>query len=393
MCVVLLLAAAIAQEDPSRIELDRGGPVGSGTYARAAVAADHPAAAAAGAEALRAGGNAVDAAVATSLALSVVRPYSCGMGGGGFLLFYDADGGEDGAGECRALDYREVAPAAATRDMFVDDPASSQRGGNAVAVPGTVAGLCQAQAEWGVLDRATVFAPAIRLARAGVPLDEHDRTQQARFLKEFIADPALQTRFARFWRDYLFAGVSARGGGGDPLPATRSAGEDRRGGAVGVLRRSERGTLVRAVRDSGGVLTEADLRDYRPRRTTPLVGSLDGLTLYVMPPPSSGGVALLETLNLLSARERMAGRLPIGSPVGRHRFCGGVEARLRRSRRVPRRPVRRGPGRHAAPDDPADLPEIRRNAGRDDRPDRAPSRPPTTAASPPSVTAERATCR
>ena len=321
MSTPLLLAAAL---------LGQSEAPGAGTYGRAAVAADHPAAAEAGAEVLRAGGNAVDAAVATSLALSAVRPYSCGLGGGGFLLFYDADGGENGAGQCRALDYREVAPAAATRGMFAADPESSRRGGKAVAVPGTVAGLCFAQAEWGGLPRASVFAPAVRLAREGVPLDPHDRRQRAAFVTEFEANPALKARFPTFWRLYLFSGNLPGAGEAVPSPQAAALEGIAAGGPAAFYRGPIADGIVAAVREAGGVLTAADLAAYEPRVVEPLTGTLEGggaggLTLHVMPPPSSGGVALLETLNVLAARERIAGPVPFASPAGRHRLVEALK--------------------------------------------------------------------
>src|SRR5262245_17010459 len=127
------------------------------TCAHAVVAADHPLASAAGVEILRQGGNVVDAAVATSVALAVVRPESCGLGGGGFMVIWNAE-----RREAVALDYRERAPARATREMFTErgrDAAASRRGGLAIAVPGTVAGLCHALERHGTLGREQVLAP------------------------------------------------------------------------------------------------------------------------------------------------------------------------------------------------------------------------------------------
>ena len=311
MTTSLLLAAALV--GPSE-------PATSGTFARAAVAADHPAAAGAGAEVLRAGGNAVDAAVATSLALSVVRPYSCGLGGGGFLLFYEAS-----SGRCRALDFREVAPAAATRGMFVGDPESSRRGGKAIAVPGTVAGLCLAQEEWGVLTREEVFAPAVRLAREGTPLDAHDREQRAEFVAAFTADPMLRARFPRFWTSYLHRGELPAEGESVPSPQTDLLAKIAAEGPDAFYRGANAASLVRAVRGAGGALTAADLAAYEPRRVEPLIGRFDGLTLHVMPPPSSGGVAMLETLNVLTARERLAGKVAPDSAAGRHRLVEALK--------------------------------------------------------------------
>ena len=306
----LLLLALLSQSEAS----------GSGTFVRAAVAADHPAAAEAGAEVLRAGGNAVDAAVATSLALSVVRPYSCGLGGGGFLLFYDA-----AAGECRGLDYREVAPAAATRGMFAEAPGSSVRGGKAVAVPGTVAGLCLAQEKWGVLDRAAAFAPAVRLARTGVPLDAHDRAQREGLIREFQEDPSLRARYGPFWTLYLHGGELPGEGEAVRSPQADLLAAIAADGPAAFYAGDAATPLVAAVKGAGGVLTEADLAAYRPREVMPLTGTLDGLKLHVMPPPSSGGVAMLETLNVLAALERTRGPVPPRSAGGRHRLVEALK--------------------------------------------------------------------
>ena len=311
MTLAPLLAAAV---------LFQGEPVGSGTFARAAVAADHPAAADAGAEVLRAGGNAVDAAAATSLALSVVRPYSCGLGGGGFLVFWDA-----AAGAAHALDYRERAPAAARRDMFAGDPDAARRGGKAVAVPGTVAGLHAAHAKWGVLPWAAVCAPAVRLAETGVPLDAHDRERRARFLDLLNWDPALRARFAAFRDLYLFGGTLPAQGERRPSPQAGLLARIAASGPSAFYEGPAAADLARAVRDAGGVLTEADLAAYRPRFVEPLRGRFDGHDIVVMPPPSSGGVVILETLNVLEALETRSGRLRLDAPAGRHLFVEALK--------------------------------------------------------------------
>jgi len=150
--------------------LARGEP--RDVYKHAAVAADHPVASLAGVEMLRRGGNAVDAAVATSFTLSVTRPYSCGIGGGGFMLIYMPASSRRPAQQI-AINYREVAPKAVGRDYYVDldDPDASKFGHNAVGVPGTVAGLLYVLERWGTLDRQTVLAPAIRAAEMGFIAD------------------------------------------------------------------------------------------------------------------------------------------------------------------------------------------------------------------------------
>ena len=303
MAPALLLVALSVQAEPAD----------AGTFARAAVAADHPAAAVAGAEVLRAGGNAVDAAVATSLALSVVRPYSCGLGGGGFLVYWDAT-----RSEAHALDYRERAPAAARREMFVGDPESSRRGGKAVAVPGTVAGLCLAHDRWGTLPRSAVFAPAVRLAETGVPLDDHDRARRATFIAEFERSPALKTRFAAFWRDYLFGGDLPSANERRPSPQAGILAKIAAEGPTAFYHGSAAADLAAAVRNAGGNMTAADLAAYEPQFVEPLRGRFDGYDLIAMPPPSSGGVAILETLNVLTAYERRSGRVRLNSAAGRH---------------------------------------------------------------------------
>ena len=146
----------------------------------------------------------------------MVRPYSCGIGGGGFLVFWDAE-----AGTAHAVDYRERAPAAATRGMFADNPDAARRGGGAVAVPGTVAGLHAAHTRWGSLPWAEVCGPAVRLAGRGVPLDAHDRSQREGWMAAFEADPALRTRFAAFWEEYLFGGNLP--GEGEAIPSPQAA--------------------------------------------------------------------------------------------------------------------------------------------------------------------------
>ena len=305
LAALLLLVLAVQAEPPPA--------PASGTFARAAVAADHPAAAEAGAEILRAGGNAVDAAVATSLSLSVVRPYSCGLGGGGFLVFWDA-----GNRTAHAVDYRERAPAAATRDMFAGGPDAARRGGKAVAVPGTVAGLHAAHAKWGSLPWAAVCAPAVRLAERGVPLDAHDRAQRTEWIAAFKADPALPDRFAAFWNAYLFTGTLPARGEAVPSPQAAILRRIAAEGPSALYTGTAADALAAAVRIAGGVLTAADLAAYEPRIVEPLRGAFGGHELIVMPPPSSGGVALLETLNVLAAVEANRGPVDLHAAAGRH---------------------------------------------------------------------------
>jgi gamma-glutamyltranspeptidase/glutathione hydrolase len=261
-----------------------------------AVAAEHRLAAEAGAEVLRRGGSAVDAAIGAAAAGCVVHPSSCGIGGGGFALIRLAGGG------AFALDFRERAPGAATTDRFFDHgqprPERLRRGGLAVGVPGEVAGWETLHAAFGTLPLADVLAPAIRLARDGFPLDDapHLRAQIGKQRELLAADPGLRAIFLTSSGQPPPAGfrvVQRDLGRTLETIATRGGGAFYRGPLAGAL--------VAAVRAHGGVLEAADLAAYRPQWRTPLVGSMRGRTLITFPPPGSGGV-VLETLGIL-ARE------------------------------------------------------------------------------------------
>ncbi|MEC7946596.1 MAG: gamma-glutamyltransferase, partial [Myxococcota bacterium] len=254
--------------------------------ARGMVAADEASASRAGAAVLAAGGNAVDAAVATALACGVAQPSSSGLGGGGFAVIVTPDGQRE------VLDFREVAPAAATPDMFVRATAedASIRGGLAVAVPGEGPGLVALHARHGRLPLKQVVGPAVRLARKGFPVGHH--------LHKSLA---AQAELGPTLSSLLFGlsavprqGTMVRNPG---LARTLGMLADTRGKALteGPVARD----IVSAVRRAGGMLTEQDLRDYAPRRRTPIVGAYRGWTVVTMPPPSSGGVVLVQVLSVL----------------------------------------------------------------------------------------------
>ena len=256
------------------------------------VASEHALASHAGVEILKHGGNAVDAAVATAFAVCVVSPSSCGIGGGGFMLIYL--GREHRA---VALDYREVAPAAASHDMFVRDgkavPELSLRGGLAVAVPGEVAGLTAALQRHGTLPLATVMQPAIRLARDGFPIGAHLAKEIVQNLAGLRANPALARTFLHADGTPLIAGETLHQ---PELAATLQ--RIARDGARAFYHGDIAGRIVRSDRAAGGVLTESDLATYRPTWRAPLHATYDGDAVYAMPPPSSAGI-LLEVLGML----------------------------------------------------------------------------------------------
>lgn len=252
------------------------------------VATDAPLASAVGVEILRAGGNAADAAVAVGFALAVVYPEAGNLGGGGFSIVRMADG------RVGAIDYREVAPLAATRDMYLDSAgnvtSASVVGPLASGVPGAVAGLVGLHERFGVLPLIRVMAPAIRLAEEGFVVD-------SLLARSLAAHATLIGQFA---------GASAFLEGGQPLqrgamlrqPALartlRAIADSSQSFYTGGLARLVAGDL----RAAGSIITEEDLAAYKAEWREALRGTYRGHTLLTMPPPSSG-VIVLETLNIL----------------------------------------------------------------------------------------------
>jgi gamma-glutamyltranspeptidase/glutathione hydrolase len=261
--------------------------------AHAAVASDHPLASAAGVAALKAGGNAVDAACATALALGVVHPDSSGIGGGGFALIYLTK-----EKKLTALDFRERAPAAITPALYTKngkvDPELSKHGGLAVAVPGEVRGLSDMVRRWGKLPFARCVDGAQKLAAKGFPISWRLAQSLAAIDRKAPgADPKFTELFATKTRA---AGELWRR---PDLAAT--LGKLRAGGADAFYKGALANEIVKAVRASGGVMDAADLAGYTATDRTPLSTDYRGLRVYSMPPSSSGGVALIETLGILAA--------------------------------------------------------------------------------------------
>ncbi len=254
---------------------------------RGGVAADHPLASRAGAEVLAAGGNAVDAAIAAALASGVVQPAGSGLGGGGFALVVGPGGGDP-----LVLDFREVAPGAAHRDLFADRaPDASRLGGLAVAVPGEPRGLVRLHREQGRLPLAAVARPAQRLAKEGFTAGAH--LTAALDALGSAAGPLSQG---------LFAAPPPRRG--EPVRRARLASALEalvRTGGEAFYTGPVAEDLLAATQATGGVLTAADLAGYAPRPRGALTGAYRGWTVLAMPPPSSGGVVLLQALQVLEA--------------------------------------------------------------------------------------------
>ncbi len=270
----------------------------SGVYAKGAVAADQPIASMAGARMLAMGGNAVDAAVAASFTLSVVRPYSCGIGGGGFMLIHLPDDPTHGAVHT-AINYREQAYVDA--DYYERTGRSSTTGGAAVAIPGTVDGLLRALESYGSLKRREVLAPAIEAAREGFLVDAHYMLMSESLIARFEAEPTMKRRFPLVWDHFLRGGQIALGDRiVNPMQALALE-RIARDGRAGFYEGPVADAIVRAIRGSDGEMTNAQLVAYVSDEREPLTAQVNGNRFIAMPPPSSGGVTMLEALMILEA--------------------------------------------------------------------------------------------
>jgi gamma-glutamyltranspeptidase / glutathione hydrolase len=278
------------------------------TGASAMVVSGSPLASEAGRDVLRRGGNAVDAAVAVGFALAVVHPEAGNIGGGGFMVIRRKDG------TAAAIDYRETAPGAATRDMFVDrsgNPTSlSITGHLAAGVPGAVAGMLEAHRKYGRLPIADVITPAIRLANEGFPVDSH------RF-RSIDGD-----------RERLYLFPASRGSflpnGQAPQPGTTLVQRDlgrtleaiRDRGSDGFYKGWVADSIVAEMRRGGGIISHADLASYQALWREPIALTYRGYRIYSMPPASSGGVTMAEILNIMEA---FGPAPPFGSSALLHR--------------------------------------------------------------------------
>ncbi len=281
LCVLLAATVAAAPLRPTHAP-------------HATVASVHELASRAGVEMLRSGGNAVDAAVAAGFALAVVHPQAGNLGGGGFLLLRDANG------KTHFIDFREKAPAAATENMYLDAQGnvipdsskdSSVVGYKAIGVPGTVAGLVYAEKQYGKLSIEKVMAPAIKLARDGFPLAYED-TQDLK-KDEYLA------QFPESKRIFLRDGNYYQPGELFKQPELARTLERLANDPDTFYHGAMARELVAAIHKGGGLLTAADLAAYEVKEREPIRGSYRGYDIISAPPPSSGGVALVEILNIL----------------------------------------------------------------------------------------------
>jgi gamma-glutamyltranspeptidase / glutathione hydrolase len=300
---IAFLALALAALVSPHVEVLSGGrgaaavaPAQRVTAPHGIVVAQEARAARIGMEILEKGGNAVDAAVAVGFAMAVTYPRAGNIGGGGFMLIHRADRDED-----VAIDYRETAPAATTRATFLDqngnaDPVKSRNSALGVGVPGTVAGLALAQQKFGSgrFSLADLIAPAIELARTGIPVEDD------------IADslPSAAARFAR-WpaaAKIFLRGDGAPLGSGDRLVQSDLAAtlaSIARGGPSAFYDGPIADKIAAAIAANGGLMTREDLKNYHAVERVPVRGTYRGYDIVSMPPPSSGGVILIEMLNML----------------------------------------------------------------------------------------------
>ena len=265
-------------------------------YRGGVVSSLYPQAAEAGLQMLDRGGNAVDAAVAMAFAAGVVGPFHNGIGGGGFALV--AQPGKD----TLALDFREVAPAAASRDMYLRDgkpvPGLSTDGALSVAVPNAVNGYLALLEKAGSLPRSVVLGPAIRLARDGLVVTPKYRQMATSRLECLRKDPEAARIFLRPGADGR-PDVPALGTRLRQPDLARTLEHIAASGPAAVRSGRIARAIVDSVRAGGGILTAEDLARVKPRWRTPLWGSYRGHRIAAFPPPSGGGVILLETLGIL----------------------------------------------------------------------------------------------
>lgn len=273
-----ILAATVIQGSPAR-------------FAHGAVVSDSALASEVGAQVMRDGGNAVDAAVATGLALAVTFPAAGNLGGGGFMVIRRPDG------SAFALDYRETAPAAASRNMYLDADGrlmgDSLSGPKASGIPGTVAGLYEAHRRFGKLKWSRLVQPAIDLARNGFVLD-------LRKADEFRTLATTRKRFAGTYATFGRGGNFYRAGERFTQPdLAKTLQRIRDRGRDGFYQGETAQFVVAEMKSGNGIITAQDLAGYQPKWREPLRGKWRENEIITMPPPSSGGAILLGMLGML----------------------------------------------------------------------------------------------
>jgi gamma-glutamyltranspeptidase / glutathione hydrolase len=246
-----------------------------------------------GIQILKKGGNAVDAAVAVGFALAVTYPSAGNIGGGGFMVIHLKDGRNT------TIDFRETAPLKAYRDMYLDkngnfDPALSSEGGTSSGVPGSVAGLIFALEKYGTMKLADVIQPAIDLAENGFPLEYRLADAFESECSDFIKYPSSMKIFLKNGEDpYSEGDLFKQPDLAKTLKLIRDHDKD------GFYKGPTADLLIKQLHQNGGIITQQDLDNYKPIERIPVLGTYRGYQIVSMPPPSSGGIALIELLNVL----------------------------------------------------------------------------------------------
>ena len=245
-----------------------------------------------GIEILKKGGNAVDASVAVGFALAVTYPAAGNLGGGGFMVIHLKNG------KNTTIDFREKAPEKAYKTMFLDKngnfvPSLSREGATSAGVPGSVDGMLYALHKYGTMKLKDVIRPAINLALNGFVLDRdlaHSFEEHLKYFKEY---PSSFKKFTKNGEPYEEGDLFKQSDLARTLEAIRDSGRSGfYGGWVAEL-------LIKKIKSLGGLITKKDLTDYKPVERKPVEGEYRGYEIISMPPPSSGGIALIELLNIL----------------------------------------------------------------------------------------------
>ncbi|MBE8713099.1 gamma-glutamyltransferase [Sphingobacterium hungaricum] len=263
-------------------------PNTTGTFSQAAVVTAHPIASQVGVDILEKGGNAIDAAIAVQFALAVVYPNAGNIGGGGFMVYRDK------SGEVNALDFREKAPANATRDMYLDKEGNaitdlSLYGQLAAGVPGTVAGMEEAHKKYGSLTWKELIAPAIELATKGFAITEMQAGEFNKHKEQFQQLNPLGSAIIKdgeWKKDDLFVQKEL----GNTLQRIADQGRD------GFYKGETADLIVKEMQRGNGIISKSDLENYDAVWRNPLVGSYKNHKIISMPPPSSGGTSLIALL-------------------------------------------------------------------------------------------------
>ena len=261
-------------------------------YRNGAVVSAHPEATKVGVEILKKGGNAIDASIAVNFALAVVYPNAGNIGGGGFMVYRTSKG------ETTSLDFREKAPAAATKDMYLDADGNvvkdkSLYGQLAAGVPGAVAGMVEMHKKYGSLKWADLVEPARKLAADGFKITQMQATEMNNLREKFILFNPLGTALVKVEGDWK---------AGDLLVQTELANTMRlikEKGSAGFYEGEVADFFVEEMKGGGGIITKEDLKNYHAVWRKPVVGSYKGYKVITMAPPSSGGIALLQLLQMV----------------------------------------------------------------------------------------------